>query len=210
MRIFVQTPTRMAPITDISQLDLEGSYSYADYLAWRFTEYVELIKGRILRRMAAPSAEHQEVSGNLHGEIHAYLKGKNCKVFSAPFDVRLTRSTGSGDAQVKTVVQPDITVVCDLSKLDKRGCLGAPEWVIEIVSPKSLVHDTQTKFALYAENGVAEYWIVFPGEQTIVAYVLNAAGGYEAAASYTEPGPMPSQTLPGLTMDWNDIFEELP
>lgn len=147
----------MNTITSLSQLDLNASYSYADYLTWRFTEYVELIKGRILRRMSAPSELHQEVSSNLQGEIYAYLKGKQCWVYAAPFDVRLVRSTGNGDAQVRTVVQPDITVLCDLNKRDKRGCIGAPDWIIEIVSPGSLVHDTRTKFELYAENGVAEY-----------------------------------------------------
>ncbi len=200
----------MAPITDISQLDPNGSYSYADYLTWRFAEYVELIKGRILRKMSAPAEQHQLVSSNLHGVIWSYLKRQPCRVYSAPFDVRLTRKVGGGDAQIKTVVQPDLTVVCDLTKIDRRGCLGSPEWVIEIVSPKSLVHDTQTKFNLYAENGVGEYWVVFPGEQAVVAYALDATGHYEVAGSYIEPGPMASRTLPGLAMDWTDIFEELP
>ncbi len=197
----------MAPITDISQLDPNGSYTYADYLAWRFTEYVELIKGRILRKMAGPSAEHQEVSSNLHGRIWQHLQNQPCRVYSAPFDVRLTRSTGNGDAQVKTVVQPDLTVLCDLSKRDKRGCVGAPDWLIEIVSPSSLVHDTRTKFELYAENGVAEYWIAFPAEQVIIAYTLDADGRYQVRGNYLEPGPMHSSTLPGLVIEWADIFE---
>lgn len=200
----------MTPITDISQLDPNGSYSYADYLTWRFTEYVELIKGRVLRKKSAPTEQHQMVSSSLHGEIYGFLKGKPCRVYSAPFDVRLLRSTGSGDAQVKTVVQPDISVVCDLTKLDRRGCVGAPDWIIEIVSPSSLVLDTRTKFDLYAENGVAEYWIVFPGEQTVLAHALDANGAYELTGTYSEPGPMESRTLPELPINWNDIFEELP
>lgn len=198
----------MAPITDISQLDPTQSYTYADYLSWRFTEYVELIKGKILRKMSAPTSEHQQLASNLHGVIWSYLRRQPCQVFSAPFDVRLLRSTGNGDAQIRTVVQPDISVICDRNKIDKRGCLGAPNWIIEIISPSSLVLDTRTKFDLYAENGVGEYWIVFPGEQTIVAYALTAEGQYEAIGTYAEPGPLASHTLPGLAVDWLDIFEE--
>ena len=200
----------MTPITDLSQLDPNGSYSYADYLTWRFTEYVELIKGRIMRKMSAPTSAHQVAATNFTGVIWSHLKGKPCQVFSAPFDVRLMRSTGNGDAQILTVVQPDISVICDLSKIDRRGCLGAPDWVIEIVSPSSLVLDTRTKFELYAENGVGEYWIVFPGEQTVLAHSLGPAGEYEVTGTYAEPGPMQSGTLPELAIEWRDIFVETP
>lgn len=198
----------MTPITDFSQLDPNGSYTYADYLTWRFTEYVELIKGRILRKMSAPTSQHQEVVSDLHGLIWGHLRKRTCRVFPSPFDVRLMRSTGHGDAQVKTVVQPDVCVICDLVKIDKRGCLGAPDWIIEVVSPSSLVLDTRTKFDLYAENGVPEYWIAFPGEQTVLAYALDAAGSYELTGTYAEPGLMASRTLPELQLNWEDIFED--
>ena len=131
-------------------------------------------------------------------------------MYYAPFDVRLTRSVGVGDAQIQTVVQPDIFVVCDQSKLDERGCLGAPDWIIEIVSPGNLKHDTKTKFDLYEEAGVQEYWVVFPGEKTILTYVLDANGRYQIAAEYAEPGPMPVATLPGLAVEWSEVFDELP
>lgn len=134
----------MTPITDLSQLDPNGSYTYADYLTWRFTEYVELIKGRIMRKMSAPTSQHQTVASKFHGEIYGYLKGRPCQIFSAPFDVRLIRSTGNGDAQIQTVVQPDISIICNLNKIDRRGCVGAPDWIIEIVSPSSLALDTST------------------------------------------------------------------
>ncbi|MBC8082951.1 MAG: Uma2 family endonuclease [Hymenobacter sp.] len=200
----------MTPITDISQLDPDGSYTYADYLTWRFTEYVELIRGRVLRKMSAPTSQHQQLASDLHGIIWGHLKGKPCRVFAAPFDVRLLRNAGNGDAQVQTVVQPDLSIICDLSKIDRRGCVGAPDWIIEIVSPSSLVLDTRTKFDLYAENGVAEYWIVFPGEQTVLAYTLGVNGEYELTGTYAEPGPMHSHRMPELLIAWNDIFEELP
>lgn len=200
----------MTPITDLSQLDPNGSYTYADYLTWRFTEYVELIKGRIMRKMSAPTSQHQTVASKFHGEIYGYLKGRPCQIFSAPFDVRLMRSTGNGDAQIQTVVQPDISIIRNLNKIDRRGCVGAPDWIIEIVSPSSLALDTRTKFDLYAENDVREYWIAYPGEQTILAYTLGANEQYELTGTYVEPGPMRSTTLPELLIDWNDIFQELP
>ncbi|MBF9222212.1 Uma2 family endonuclease [Hymenobacter ruricola] len=197
----------MAPITSLSQLDPNGVYTYADYLTWRFDEFVELIKGKVRRPMSAPVPMHQQVSVNLTTEIRQFLKRKPCRVYAAPFDVRLTRSTGSDDAQIQTVVQPDICVVCDLTKIDKRGCVGAPDWIIEIVSPGNLKHDTKTKFDLYEENGVREYWVVFPGEQTVLAYVLDAHGRYEVAGEYAAPGPMPVTVLPGLAVEWSEVFD---
>jgi len=199
----------MPPIISLSQLDPSQCYTYADYLTWRFEEFVELIKGKLRRKMSAPTAVHQTYSVNITSEIRAFLKGKGCKVFAAPFDVRLTRSTGPGDAQVTTVVQPDICVVCDLGKLDKRGCLGAPDWIVEIVSPGNVTHDTKTKFDLYEENGVREYWIVYPGEQTVVAYVLDEHGRYQPVGEYAEPGPVPVAAVPGLVLEWADIFDDL-
>ena len=199
----------MAPVTDISQLDLNQAYSYADYLSWHFTEYVELIKGKLVRKISAPTSEYQQIATNLTVEIGRYLKRKSCQVYAAPFDVRLLRSPGNGDAQIQTVVQPDLSIICDRSKIDKRGCLGAPDWIIEIVSPSSLLLDTRTKFDLYAENGVREYWIVLPGEQAITAYALGAEGQYEPSGTYVEPGLMPSHVLPELAIEWADIFEEV-
>lgn len=196
-------------ITDISQLDPNGSYTYADYLTWRFTEYVELIKGRILKKMAAPSSTHQQIVSRLNTEIGYYLKRQHCQVFPAPFDVRLLKSSGNGDAQIKTVVQPDLCIICNLDKIDRRGCLGAPDWIIEVVSPSSLQLDTRTKYDLYAESGVAEYWIAFPREQFINAYVLTPAGEYELTGTYAEPGPLAGHMLPGLVIEWADIFDEL-
>ena len=197
----------MAAITSLSQLDPNGVYTYADYLTWQFEEFVELIKGKVLRPMPAPVPIHQQYSVNLTTEIRQFLKRKACRVYAAPFDVRLTRSTGSGDAQIQTVVQPDICVVCDLTKIDKRGCLGAPDWIIEIVSPGNLRHDTKTKFDLYEENGVREYWVVFPGEQTVLAYVLDAHGRYEVAGEYAAPSPMPVAVLPELAVEWSEVFD---
>ena len=200
----------MASITSFSQLDPNGSYTYADYLTWKFSEFVELIKGKVLRPMSAPVPIHQQYLVNLTSEIHQFLKRQPCRVYAAPFDIRLSHSLENTDTQITTVVQPDICVVCDLTKIDKRGCLGAPDFIIEIVSPGNLKHDTKTKFDLYEEAGVLEYWVVFPGEKTVLAYLLDEQGRYQVAAEYAEPGPMPVAVLPGLAIEWSEIFEELP
>ena len=194
-------------ITSLAQLDPDGVYTYADYLTWRFDESVELIKGKVLRPMAGASRRHQQLSRRLEYAIESYLRRSPYEMYHAPFDVRLTRHVGAGDAQVQTVVQPDILVVCDLAKLDERGCVGAPDWIIEIVSPGNLKHDTRTKFDLYEENGVREYWVVFPGEQTVLAYVLDEHGRYEVAGEYAAPGPMPVTVLPELVVEWSELFD---
>jgi Uma2 family endonuclease len=199
----------MAPITSLSQLDPNGTYTYADYLTWKFDEFVELIKGKVLRPMAGAGRRHQQLSRRLEYAIETHLKRSQFEMYHAPFDVRLTRSISGSDAQITTVVQPDIFVVCDPAKLDERGCLGAPDWIIEIVSPGNLRHDTKTKYDLYEEAGVQEYWVVFPGEKTILTYVLDAHGRYQITAEYAEPGPMLVATLPGLAVEWREVFDEL-
>jgi len=201
------TPTAPPPvITDISQLDLNESYTYADYVSWKFSEIVELVRGKIVRKMSAPMSAHQRCSMNFSGELYQFLKGRTCQVFAAPFDVRLVRTTGNGDRQIKTVVQPDLCVICDPAKIDRRGCLGAPDWIIEILSPGTAGYDTKTKFDLYAENGVGEYWIVFPAEKSISVFVLKD-DDYELVGDYYEPGLIPSRTLPELQLQWADVFD---
>lgn len=197
----------MAPITQFSQLDLTKTYTYADYLTWKFDEFVELIEGKVMRPMAGPSRLHQQLSNRLELLIALFLRNSNCEMYHAPFDVRLMAAGANGNQQITTVVQPDIFVVCDLSKLDDRGCLGAPDWIIEIVSPGNTARDTKTKFDLYEENGVGEYWIVYPGIKTVAAFVL-VNGHYKLANEYAEPGPMSVATLPGLMVEWLDIFGE--
>ena len=193
------------PITDLSQLDFNKTYTYADYLTWRFTEFVELIKGKLLRPMAGPTRLHQTYSTNLVSEIQQFLKGTACHVYHAPFDVRLTTPGTNGNEEILTVVQPDICVVCDRAKLDDRGCLGAPDWIVEILSPGTANRDTRTKFDLYEESGVGEYWIVFPGLKSVSVYVLEA-GSYQLQGEYAETGLVPVHTLPGLALEWEDIF----
>ena len=195
------------PVTDLSQLDPTKTYTYADYLTWQFEESVELIKGKLMRPMAGPSRLHQVYSGNIYFQVRQLLKNNFCQVYTAPFDVRLTTAGANGDEQIRTVVQPDICVVCDRAKLDDRGCLGAPDWIVEILSPGNTARDTRSKFDLYEESGVLEYWIVFPGVKTVAVYVLENEQ-YQLAGEYYEPGPIPVRTLPGLLLEWTEVFAE--
>lgn len=195
----------MPPITSLSQLDLSKSYTYADYLTWQLDDFVELIKGKVRRMSPAPQSTHQTISFNLSGTISVALRGIGCRGFAAPFDVRLSQTTPNGDAAITTVVQPDLCVIYDLSKIDRRGCLGAPDWIIEIISPDNPTHDLRTKFDLYEENGVGEYWIIFPGEQTVSVYVLQD-GRYQPRGDFHESGAIPVHTLPGVAIEWTEVF----
>lgn len=198
----------MPPITDLSQLDLTKTYTYADYLTWQFGEWVELIRGRIRQMSPAPQAAHQTISFNLNTIVGSALRGSQCRGFAAPFDVRLTTGGANGDAQIQTVVQPDLCVVCDPGKIDRRGCLGAPDWIIEILSPGNLARDTKEKFDLYEEAGVSEYWIVSPGERSVTVYLL-AEGRYRVRGEYYEPGLIPVATLPDFSVVWDEVFEHV-
>ena len=157
-------------ITSLNQLDLvNGIYSYADYLVWKIKERVELLKGKILE-MSAPSPIHQEISGNLQGALFVFLKNSKCKLYTAPFDVRFPQK---GESQVHTVVQPDLCVVCDFEKIDSKGCVGAPDLVVEILSPGNSKKEMKSKFALYQEEGVREYWVVDPERELVFVYVAE-------------------------------------
>ena len=138
-------------ITNIDQLDLNKTYTYADYLTWQFDEMVELIKGKVQRMSPAPLRRHQFVSNRLSYLITSYFETHPCNIYVAPFDVRLYK-TDKNDHKVQTVVQPDISVICDSSKLDDRGCIGSPDLIIEILSKTSKKRDIHDKYELYEEN----------------------------------------------------------
>lgn len=194
----------------IEDLDLNKTYSYADYLGWFFHERIELIKGKIFKMSPAPNTYHQEISGNLFLKIGYYLANKDCKVFTAPFDVRLPRPSDKvKDEEILSVIQPDITVICDKSKIDRRGCLGAPDWIIEILSPSTSKKDRNDKFDLYESSGVKEYWIVFPKKQKVLAYFLNDQGQYIESGSYSKKETISPVLFPELTIDLEPIFPEL-
>ncbi|MVM41776.1 Uma2 family endonuclease [Spirosoma sp. HMF3257] len=191
-------------ITDISQLDPNGTYTYADYLKWQFDESVELIKGKLYRMSPAPKRAHQLAVSHLLVDISIYLGSKGCEIYVAPFDVRLPIRNERKPDQLHTVVQPDICVVCDASKLDENGCLGAPDWVIEITSPRTAKNDFSEKFNLYEESGVREYWIVQPKEKAVNVYVLE--DGQYALVDVYESGEIPSCIFPDLLISHDRIF----
>jgi Uma2 family endonuclease len=199
--------TLQKEITDINQLDVNGLYTYADYLTWKFKERVELFKGRLMKMSPAPSFSHQDISGEIAFELKSYLRKKPCKVISAPFDVRLKNSKKPvADSEYNTVVQPDITVICDLEKIDDRGCKGSPNLVVEILSPGNSNKEMGIKFDLYEENKIPEYWIVEPANQTILVYYLKGN-------KYINERPLPidakiqSKIFPELNFELKDIFE---
>ena len=166
------------------QLDLERQYTYADYLTWLDDKRRELINGCVKLMSSGASKMHQLISGNLHGILWNYLRQKNCRVFHPPFDVRIIEKGKKADNEIKTVLQPDIFIVCDLAKLDEKGCLGLPDMVIEIVSPFSAKKDTKDKYHIYEQAGVKEYWLVYPHEQTVHVFVLSENGQYTQAGIY--------------------------
>jgi Uma2 family endonuclease len=194
-----------APITSLDQLDLSRSYTYADYLTWRLDEMVELIKGKIFRMSPAPSRFHQDISVNLTRMIGQHLYKSPCKLYHAPTDVRLITKS-SEDKEIVSVVQPDLFVVCNPGKMDERGCLGSPDFVIEIISPHTSSRDLDLKYNLYEKSGVLEYWVIFPGDQIVECFVLEK-GTYKKSGVYAEDQVVPVRTLPGLELKVLDIFE---
>ena len=189
-------------ITNIEQLDLiNGVYTYADYVLWNIKERLEIIKGKIFR-LDTPDVSHQKISGNLYGEMYHYFKGKSCKLFAAPFDVVLKNKKGVEDS----VVQPDICVVCDPKKLENdKHCLGAPDLIIEILSPGNTKKEMRYKYELYEEAGVYEYWVVRPIDKEITQFVLEN-GKYRALPPIIEGDMVSSVKFPELTVATEDIF----
>ena len=175
-------------------------YTYTDYYSWDDDKRRELIDG-VPYAMAAPGRRHQEILGNLQYQLYGFLKGKPCKVFTAPCDVRL-----NADTYDDTVVQPDLLVVCDKSKLNDRGCVGGPDMVIEILSPSTLLHDMVIKFRWYLNAGVREYWIVDPDSKIVTVYILK--NGEYVTHAYSSDETAPVFILDGCTINLTEIFAE--
>ena len=194
-------------ITSLDQLDLEKKYSYADYLTWRLDEYVELLRGRI-SRMAAPTKSHQRVVVRMTSLWDTFLKNSSCKIFVAPFDVRLLdqkKSTANKD--IYTVVQPDVCVVCDPLKLEEKGCLGAPDLVVEVLSPGTQQKDIKDKFELYEFNGVKEYWIVSAADETITIFNLDDAGIFQFRKIHIgDESEVNAKVIEGFSFKLIDLF----
>ncbi len=194
-------------ITNIDDLDLNGSYTYADYLLWQFSERLEIIKGKIFKMSPAPNTFHQEILSNLHFEFRSVFKKNKCKVYFAPFDVRLiNHKKSTADKEIITVVQPDLCVVCNPNIVDKNNCLGAPNLIVEILSRSTSKKDLTIKFDLYEENGVQEYWIVNPSEKDVHIYTLQN-GKYIGSRPFIMETEIQSPTFPELKFEVDKIFE---
>lgn len=198
----------MPKITALSQLDLEKSYSYADYLTWQLGEIVELVKGKISAMAPVPNLSHQRIELKLALEIGNYLKGKKCELFIAPFDVRLydRRRSILTHQEIQTVVQPDLCVVCNPEFLDEQGCNGAPDWIIEILSKGNSKSEMQVKYELYREAGVTEYWIVYPNDCAIHQFVLNENQKYDLVNMFTDDDVATPYLFPEFEVKLEDIF----
>ena len=186
----------------LADLDLKKTYTYADYLQWTFKERVELIKGRIFKMSPAPNPMHQAVAMEISGQLWSFLRGRECRVYPAPFDVRLPLSSESNE-QTSTVVQPDISVVCDPHKIDAKGCTGAPDIVVEI--PSNNEKELRYKFDVYEQSGVKEYWVVFPAEKSVVIYTRRE-GRLEGSRPFTSGDSITSVVLRGFSIEVAGLF----
>ncbi len=189
-------------ITNIDQLDLvNGIYTYADYLMWKIKDRVEILKGKIFKMSPAPAISHQSISFNLSGLFFMYFHNKPCKVFASPFDVVFKNKDGKED----TVVQPDLCVVCDPERLaDGKRCQGAPDLIIEILSPGNSKKELKNKYELYQEAGVREYWLVHPQDEYVIINVLEN-NLYRALPPFVDK-EVTSVIFPDLSLQTEDIF----
>ncbi len=194
-------------ITSLSQLDPNGFYSYFDYLSWQFEQRVELIKGKIFP-MAAPNRRHQKASGYLSGRFFIFLEKSPCEYYAAPFDVRLYDNQKSikKNQNFNTVVQPDVCIICDKDKLDDRGCKGAPDLIVEILSPGNSKKEMDTKKRLYEENAVKEYWIINFDYEQVFQFVLNDTGVYNPPIILLTDAVLECAIFPELKINLEELF----
>ena len=185
----------------------KARYTLADCLTWDENELIEIIDGEAFM-MATPSRIHQKISGELFRQLANYLEGKKCEVYAAPFGVRLFEQDGDRPEDVDTVVEPDISVVCDRNKLDKHGCKGAPDLIVEILSPSSLRHDRLVKLNLYQRAGVREYWIVDPKNRSVMVFLPDRNGSFRLHEDYGRADVAKVSALEGCFIELNKVFSE--
>ena len=195
-------------IHKVSDIDMTyGDYTYNDYLKWQFDEMVEIIRGKVFRMSPAPNSRHQQIATSLTSIVYLFFEKHSCNVFAAPFDVRFPNKNGKSDKDIHTVVQPDLCVICEDNKIDERGCIGAPDLIVEILSPSTSSKDLNLKYALYEEFEVKEYWIVYPTEESVHVYTL-IAGKYQQSGIYTKGYNIISPLFPELEVDLNRVFPQ--
>jgi Uma2 family endonuclease len=188
-----------------ADLDLTKSYTYADYFSWKFEERVELIKGKIFRMSPSPNRAHQKLAGYIYRQLGNFLEGHSCEVYTAPFDVRIPRKSKK-DKEIVTVLQPDVCVICDISKLDAQGCIGAPDIVVEVLSPGNSAKELKKKHQVYEEAGVKEYWVVSPQNQWVKVHTL-VDNTFHESTFLLEGDILTSSVLPGFALDLAKLFK---
>ncbi|HHW44297.1 MAG TPA: Uma2 family endonuclease [Desulfotomaculum sp.] len=184
-----------------------GSYTYGDYLKWPDDVRWEIIEGIAYNMSSAPSRRHRKVLIALLNEFYNYLKEKDCEVYCAPFDVRLPEGNEK-DEEIKTVVQPDLAVICDRSKLDERGCKGSPDLIVEVITSSTASIDYIQKLALYEKHGVKEYWIVHPVDEVVMIYMLTDNRKYGRAIIYSKNDQVSTDLFDDLRIDLKEVFKE--
>jgi Uma2 family endonuclease len=184
-------------------------YTYADYLTWMDYKRRELIDGVVYTMFSAPSRLHAKISINLAMLVGWYIKRRKgkCQIFHAPFDVRLPKNGETADDKIDTVIEPDICVVCDPNKLDEKGCIGAPDLIVEVQSPSTRSRDLNEKFHLYESAGVREYWTIDPPKKTLTVFLLQENGKFDTGTIYKK-GKAPVAIFEGLKIDLKKLFEE--
>jgi Uma2 family endonuclease len=195
-------------MTASPRLKQQDRFTYSDYLTWPNDGRWELIDGVAYSMSPAPGRRHQEISIALASQFYIHLKGKPCKVYEAPFDVRLAERVDAQDELTCTVVQPDIVVVCDPSKLDDRGCRGTPDIVVEIMSPSTGSFDLTTKYDLYQRYAVKEYWVVLPAEQSVLVFKLQQDGLFGPPDRFAASDRITVTMLGDMMIDLAEVFAE--
>lgn len=190
-------------------LDTPQHYTYSDYLTWPDDVRYELIDGVAYLMTPAPTLEHQDIAGEIYRQLANTLEGKPCRPYIAPVDVRLPKGN-EADKDIDTVVQPDVLVVCDPGKLDRRGVRGAPDFVVEVLSPSSAYHDHKRKREVYERAGVREYWLVDPVERLIHIYRLGDQSRYGKPEVREMKEETQVSVLPEVVIRWDALVERLP
>lgn len=181
------------------------SWNYAQYTTWNDNERWEIIDGVVYNMSPAPNRFHQQYIGAIFVQFYQALKGKPCQAFIAPFDVRFIDPDNQSDSEITNVVQPDILIVCDQKKLDVKGCRGTPDLIVEVLSPSTMKKDRNEKFKLYEKYGVQQYWLIYPGEDTIEIFTLEN-GVYGPSVLYDTTETIQVPVAGGFTIAVKEVF----